>query len=121
MKIFELYTQKMNRDEFDLNDDLIFFINNDPEFYRKDYYPFIRRFKNHCDHDKEVKVSAFVPIVKKAFSHYQNTFPVQGLESKLKEDDLQEICEKLHGQEMEHYQNEKKKSTENKDDTKRTF
>lgn len=120
MKIFELYTQKMNREEFDLNDDLIFFINNDPEFYRKDYYPFIRKFKNHCARDKEVSPSAFVPIVKKAFGHYQNTFPVQGLESKLAADDLQQICEKLHGQEMEHYHNEKKKSTGNKDDIKRT-
>jgi hypothetical protein len=59
--------------------------------------------------------------VKKAFDHYQNTFPVQGLESKLDEADLKEICEKLHGQEIEQYHEEKKKTTEKKDDPKRTF
>ncbi len=119
MKIFELYTKQMNREDFDLNDDLIFFINNDPEFYRKDYYPFIRQFKKHCNQDREVKVSAFAPIVKKAFGHYQNTFPVRGLESNLSEADLREICEKLHGQELEHYH--KEKETEKKDDSTRTI
>ena len=121
MKIFELFNPSIKREEFDLTDDLIFFMRNDPQFYRKDFHPFQQKFIKHCDADRSVSPKAFIPIVKKAFETYKDMFPVEGLEDRLTEQNLQEICEKLQSEETNFYHDEKKKSTEKKDDTKRTF
>jgi hypothetical protein len=48
-------------------------------------------------------------------------FPVEGMENKLTERDIQEICEKLQGEETNFYHEDKKKTAEKKDDFKRTI
>jgi hypothetical protein len=121
MKIFELYNPNLKRDDFDLNDDLIFFMRNDPQFYRTEYHPFLQKFNRHCDAGRAVSTKAFAPIVLKAFDHYRNTFPVEGLEEKLSNRDLEEVCDKLQGEETNFYHEEKRKATEKKDDTKRAI
>ncbi len=62
MKIFELYNPNMKREEFDLNDDLIFFMRNDPQFYRGEYHPFLQKFKRHCEAGRGVRPAAFAPV-----------------------------------------------------------
>jgi hypothetical protein len=112
MKIFELYNPNIKREDFDLSDDLIFFMRNDPGFFRQEYHPFLNKFNRHCDAGRKVSTKAFIPIVKQAFDHYKNSFPVEGLEEQLSERDLEEICEKLLSEETTFYHEEKKKSTE---------
>jgi hypothetical protein len=121
MKIFELFNPNMKREEFDLHDDLIFFMRNDPKFYRSDYHPFQQKFNRHCNAGRSVSAKAFAPIVHKAFDQYKDMFPVEGLEDKLTERDMQEICEKLQGQETNYYHEDKKKTAEKKDDIKRAI
>ena len=120
MHIFELYSPNMKREDFDLHDDLIFFMRNDPAFYRKDYHPFLQKFNRHCDAGRSVSAKAFIPIVKHAFECYKNSFPVQGLEESLQDIDLKEICEKLSGEERQFYQEEKNRKAEKEHETKRT-
>ena len=112
MKIFELYNPNMKREDFDLADDLIFFMRNDPKFYRQDYHPFMQKFNRHCDAGRQVSTKAFIPIVKHAFECYKNTLSNQ---------DLEEVCEKLQTEEHNFYHEEKKKKTEKKDEIKTTF
>ncbi len=121
MKLFELYNPNMKRDDFDLQDDLIFFMRNDPQFYRQDYHPFLQKFNRHCDAGRKVGTKAFIPIVNRAFECYQTSFPVEGLESKLSERDLEEICEKLQVEETKFYHEDKKKETEDSDDLTRNI
>jgi hypothetical protein len=121
MKIFELYNPNMKREEFDLNDDLIFFMRNDPQFYRGEYHPFLQKFKRHCEAGRGVRPAAFAPIVQKAFEHYKNTFPVEGMEQQLSRPALEEICDKLQGEETNFYHDEKQRATEKKDDPTRTI
>lgn len=121
MKIFELYNPNLKREDFDLADDLIFFMRNDPQFYRGEYHPFLQKFKRHCDAGRSVSNKAFIPIVRKAFEHYQNTFPIEGMEQQLSKRDLEDVCERLQGEETIFYHEEQKKKTEKKDDTKRTI
>jgi hypothetical protein len=121
MKIFELFNPNTKREDFDLADDLIFFMRNDPQFYRGEYHPFLQKFNRHCDAGRSIKSNAFIPIVKKAFEHYQNTFPVEGMEEQLSAQDLEEVCDKLQGEETNFYHENKKKATEKKDDTKRAI
>lgn len=107
--------------EFDLHDDLMFFMNNDPDFYRKEYYPFLNRFKHHCNQGHTVTPKAFMRVVKAAYESYKNKFPLPNLDESLEETDLQEICEKLQTQENKNYQDEIKKKEEKKNETSRTF
>ncbi len=120
MHIFELYNPNIKREDFDLTDDLIFFMRNDPKFYRQEYHPFLQKFHRHCDADRRVSTKAFVPIVTKAFESYKDSFPVEGLEEKLSEENLQDVCEKLQAEETQFYHDEKNKKTETTDETKRT-
>lgn len=107
--------------DFDLHDDLMFFMNNDPEFYRSEYYPFLNKFKHHCDAGRTVTPKAFVTVVKKAYEDYKTKFPLPELDESLDEKEIEEICEKLQTQENKNYDDEVKKKQEKKNETPRTF
>jgi hypothetical protein len=118
MKVFEIFGYKPEAPEgdYDMHDDLMYFMNADPEFYRHTYYPFQHKVYAHCDKDKEVSPKAFKNIVIKAFEEYKKKFPIKELSENLSENDIKEICEKLQSQEINHYHefktkraNEKKK------------
>ncbi len=115
MYIFELFdpTAEPKKDiDYDLHDDLIYFMNADPEFYRTSYYPIQHRFQGHCQAGRNVDPKAFSPIVIQAYENYRNKFPLPQLKEKLEEEELTEICEKLHGRELEYYENQQKKREE---------
>lgn len=109
MKIFELFSQRASKSklDFDLQDDIICFMQNDPEFYRDEYYPIYRKFVKVLDTDRTVSPKAFKPLVKKAYVHYKMKFPTEGLAEDLKDNELDEICEKILSFESEHYHKEK--------------
>lgn len=111
MKVFEIFSQNNedNKIDFDLADDVIYFMNNDPEFYRKEYFPFLHKFNRHCDNGKQVSPKAFFPVVSKAIEQYKTKFPIHGLEEALNDNQIVEICEKLQSQELANYHNKKEK------------
>jgi hypothetical protein len=81
---------------YDLKDDLTFFMNNDPDFYRKDYFPTMLKFKKYCKNGKNVQARAFESLVNRAYEVYQNKFQVEGLEDKLDKDMCEAICSHIH-------------------------
>lgn len=107
--------------DFDLHDDLMFFMNNDPEFYRQDYYPFLHKFRNHCNAGRSVTPKAFGGMVKLAYETYKNKFQIPELQETLDERELEEICEKLQALELKHFHDEKRKKQEMKNETKTTI
>lgn len=116
MKIQEMFGVQVAppKLEFDLHDDLMFFMNNDPSFYRQHYYPFVNKFRRHCEAGRSVRPKAFVSIVKKAYEDYKQKFELPDLDETLEENDIREICEKLQTQEVRHYDDEKNKKQESK-------
>jgi len=78
---------------YDLKDDLIFFMNNDPKFYREDYFPKMIKFKKYVESGKSVQPEAFESMVKHAYECYQKKFPVEGLEPDLNKEISESICE----------------------------
>lgn len=116
MKVFEIFSSEPAEPkiDFDLADDVIYFMNNDPEFYRKDYFPFLNKFKHHCNKGNQVSAKAFVPIVKKGFDSYIKRFPVEGLDEKLSSHQIRDICEKLQSRELKQYHDEKQKDKKEK-------
>ena len=85
MKVFEIFGYKPEAPEvdYDMHDDLMYFMNADPEFYRHTYYPFQHKVYAHCDKDKEVSPKAFKNIVIKAFEEYKKKFPIKELSENL--------------------------------------
>ena len=58
-------TEQTNKDDFDLIEDLIFFINNDPEFYRAEYFPVSSAFVNTIKSDKTAQPDHFKNVIEK--------------------------------------------------------
>jgi hypothetical protein len=102
MIIKELFDQNIEKKPdlgFDLKDDLAFFMNNDPEFYRKRYFPAMLKFKKYCDEGKTIKPVAFARLVTDAYDIYKQKFPVEGLEESLNKEVCEEVCKIIHQQE----------------------
>jgi hypothetical protein len=89
----EKYESKLG---YDLKDDLVFFMNEDPDFYRKKYYPAMLKYKKYVKADKKIEPRAFAGLVGEAYRLYQNKFPVEGLPPSLDDDMCKEICNYMH-------------------------
>lgn len=84
---------------YDLMDDLAFFMNNDPEFYRKKYYPTMLKFNKFCKEGRRVGPRGFERLIQNAYESYRNKFPVEGLEPKLDKEICEKLCRHIHEQE----------------------
>lgn len=79
MKIFEVSefdSIKPEKLDFDLADDLAFFIQNDPMFYRKEMYPVVVDFTSNAKAGRKSSPKIFVPVVKKAIKVYCTQFNI---------------------------------------------
>lgn len=104
MKIFEIFSHDSEQafaPSFDLGDDLQCFMNNDPDFYRKNYYPFIIRLKEAKASKTKFTAKAFEAMVKHAYKVYKETFTQeQNLPIELEDDLVKDICENLYRTEL---------------------
>lgn len=104
MNIDELLPNRHEKNKkelgYDLMDDLMFFMNNDPGFYRKRYYPAMLKFDQYCKEGKDVSPRGFEKLVKEAYSIYKEKFPVEGLESQIDSEMCEKICRHIHEQEL---------------------
>ena len=102
MRIFEIFdnTQTNPELDYDIQDDLIYWINNDSMFYRKTYYPFAMKVHARFKHNKPVSAGAFASIVKSAYAAYKQQFPIPGQPDTLSDSDIREISVKLHNEEL---------------------
>jgi hypothetical protein len=100
MKIFEIFSNPSDEaftPNFDIGDDLVYFVNNDPQFYRKHYFPFIVKVKEARQNKTKFSSKAFESLVKHAYSTYKQTFQEEpNLPTNLDEELIKEICEKLY-------------------------
>lgn len=85
---------------YDLKDDLVFFMNNDPKFYREKYFPAMLKFKEYYKEGKQIQPRAFKNMVEFAYECYKNKFPVEGLEKQLESEMCEAICSHIHETEI---------------------
>lgn len=109
MLIQELYDESNQKDfkrptlDYDLREDLLCFMQNDPHFYRNDYFPLMHKFKAALQSGKAIKHSAFESLCKKAYEQYKGKFKhVKGLEEDLGKDVCEDLCKEIHRMESEH-------------------
>jgi hypothetical protein len=97
MKMFELFNNTPSEDklDFDLQDDLIFYMKSDPVFYRKKYFPCVEDFKQKLMSKSEPNSLFFSSVVKDAIEEYSKKFDLPEVKEKLGPEDLKGICIKL--------------------------
>jgi len=104
MKIFEIFghnSEEAFAPDFDLGDDLRCFINNDPQFYRKHYFPFIIRLKEAKEKKVKFTAKAFEALVKHAYDVYKESYKdTPNLPTDLEEELVMDICENLYREEI---------------------
>jgi hypothetical protein len=87
---------------FDLADDLMFFMRNDDDFYRRHYYPHVVKCKSHIKQGNDLSPKVFAPMVQHAYECYSKKFPMRELPESLDGEMLSEICGKLRTEERTH-------------------
>lgn len=94
-----------NIEEFkdvDLVDDLLFFMHNDPAFYRKVLFPKISDMKSAVKGGGNCDETHFMPCVNKAVGSYCKKFNIeQDPKSLFSKEELSGLAEKMFHQEKE--------------------
>ena len=91
--------------DYDLQDDLVFFMNNEPMFYRKQYYPTMLKFYKFYKSGRSVSPRGFERLVSDGYKDYYNKFRSASLPQRLNPEMLEKICHHIHTQELENCKN----------------
>ena len=107
MKITDLFESlpiRINKEDpdklpFDLADDLLFFMRNDDDFYRRNYYPHVVKCIAHVKKGNDLSPKVFAPMVKHAYECYTKKFPVRQLPETIEKGICEQVCKKIRDEE----------------------
>lgn len=93
---------KNTQDEFDLMEDLLIFMRNEPVFYRKKYYPMIMQMracaKKQTQFDKNRSI---LPIVKSAYREYCKKYKVNPQNHQYSKTNVSSLLSRIYSEEMQ--------------------
>jgi hypothetical protein len=87
---------------FDLIEDLMHFMHNDDDVYRRHLYPKLAHLLNDIKDKKPTNKNIFKPAVESSYKLYIKKFPIRELPDSLNEKMCTKICDKLHEEFKEH-------------------
>jgi hypothetical protein len=88
--------------DYDLSEDLAFFMNNHDGSYRKHARPIIGKMIDATKANKETKPSMFAHAVRAAYMEYIKEYPIRELPDELDAKTCKEVCDILHDQVKKH-------------------
>lgn len=95
--------------DYDLSEDLVHFMHNDDNAYRRHVYPVIA----HCLHlmktKKPTQSKMFAEAIKECYKIYSKKYPIRVLPDELEEEQLKEACGKIHDDFLKHVKDGKYK------------
>lgn len=93
-------TPFLNKEEgtidYDLAEDLAFFMNNDDDVYRRTVYPAVAQCIEAFEKKKSVRPSVFKQAALESFRAYAAKYPIRTLPEELDDDICNEVCEKMY-------------------------
>ena len=95
----DLELDKKDGLDFDLVDDLFFYMNHDDDTYRRHTYPSIVKYKKARTNGDDTDHLLFGSAVTNAYKKYCEEFKEKRLPEKLPRDVFNKICHKLHTEE----------------------
>ena len=87
---------------YDLPDDLIHFMHNDDNVYRRHVYPTISKCVDRVKADRATHPSMFKGPVETSYKLYIKKFPIRELPDELEEEVCKKVCKKLHDETCKH-------------------
>lgn len=87
---------------FDVAEDLIFFMNNDDDVYRRHVYPKIAHCIHKMESKKETSPDIFKPAVIECYKLYLKKYPIRELPIDMDEDLCKQTCKKIHEEVNQH-------------------
>lgn len=91
----EFLNKDKNGVDYDLAEDLVFFMNHDDDIYRRKVYPTVAKCLEAIKQKKSVKPSIFKQAATECYNSYRNKYPIRALPNTLDEEICNEVCEKL--------------------------
>jgi hypothetical protein len=94
----EFIEETENRRElnFDLVEDLVYFMNHNDDVYRRHVYPSIANCLDRFTANRPTNASLFKPAVDKSYQIYVRTYPIRELPEHLDDEVLNSVYKKLH-------------------------
>ncbi len=92
---------------FDISDDLLFYMKNNDDVYRRHVYPQLVKHKHSLQHGKADRM-LFGSAVHEAYKSYTKEFPIRKLPETLPNDVHEKVCLELFKQCTEEYRSNKK-------------
>jgi hypothetical protein len=82
--------------DFDLTEDLIHFMHNDDDVYRRHLYPSIIKCIDNIKTKTPTSLKVFKPAVENSYKLYIKKYPIRELPTELGDKMMERICNKLH-------------------------
>lgn len=98
---------KSSKDVEDYLDDLLFFMDNDPMFYRKQFFPLISKFQAYIKKNKNCNRGVFIKCIKNAKKEYCEKFDIDENHKSLSDDKLKELSGQIYDREIENLKKSK--------------
>jgi hypothetical protein len=89
--------------DYDLTEDLVFYMNNDDDVYRRVVYPSVVTCTNRLESNRKTNPSIFTNAVKESYKQYLKKFPMRQLPLDIDEEVCKEACEKMHEEICQHH------------------
>jgi hypothetical protein len=94
---------------YDLVEDLVFYLNNNDDLYRRHLYPVISNCVESMNSNKEPSPNVFKKVVEQAYKNYIKEFPIRQLPHTIEEQTCNEVCQKMHEEFCKNFQEGKYK------------
>lgn len=91
-----------NEINYDLAEDLAFFMNNNDDIYRQHTYPAITKCLENIRNQKKTSPNIFKNAALESYKQYCAEFPIRELPSSLNEKMLGEVCKLIHDEVCNH-------------------
>jgi hypothetical protein len=88
--------------DYDLVEDLVHFMHNDDDVYRRHTFQPIMKCVDNIKSKKPTNSKVFVEAVKECYKLYKKKFPIRELDDELDEETCKKVCVKLHDEVKEH-------------------
>lgn len=82
--------------DYDLPDDLVFFMNNDDDVFRRIVYPSVSRCVDRIDANQKTNPSLFTNAVRESYKQYVKKYPIRELPDNIEEELCKETCKKMY-------------------------
>jgi hypothetical protein len=88
-------TDEGNEIDFDLAEDLVFFLNNNDDAYRRHLLPAVHKFIDKQEAGEDIKCTIFKTAVADGYKMYTKQYPIRELPTDIDKKTWKTACKKL--------------------------